>query len=389
MTVQRNRMGVISMGIETPLIKRGDDLPKTVLDSVGEALGEDGLSDGDIICITEAVVAIAQNNFVTEEEIKSDISRLFGEELALVDPIQSRNRFLNILKAIAATPTLKKIKIFLTYPADEVGNHLISEEQFYESGISTAGIMTATDFIQRFGTPRHPFTGMDYISLYKEACQGKAEIFLCNDFSKIPSFCKDALVCSIHRRKIVKKILIKNGAQKVYDLSDIAKEPINGSGYNEEYGLYGSNMMDEGLKLMPRECQTFVEKLQESFLERYGKKVEVMVFGDGAFKDPVGGIWELADPVTTLGATKGLKGTPKEVKLKYLADQYRDKTSEEIDQIIKEERRKRQAADDISNDCSLGTTPRQITDLLASLSDLTTGSGDRQTPVVVISGYLR
>ena len=382
--------GVIAQGIVTPIIKEGDDLSNIVISSI-EKNGIK-LENKDIIAITEAVVAISQGDFVTTKEIQEDVKRKFlnKKEIAIVDPIQSRNRFIEVLKSISAIETLEKVYIFLRYPADEVGNQLVPEELLMEKNINPySDIMTAEEFYEKVGYPKHPFTGLNYIEEYIKACNGKAEVILCNDFSKVSNYCKNVLVCNIHKKEMVKKIIKKSGAEKVLDLSEIMNEPINGSNYNEQYGLYGTNLMaGDKLKLMPRNSQKFVERLQEKVKKLYNVDVEVMVYGDGAFKDPVGGIWELADPVTTLGATEGLSGTPKEVKLKYLASKYEDKTQEEIEKIVAMEKVKRLKSEE-TNESSLGTTPRQITDLLASLSDLVTGSGDRQTPVVVIKHYLR
>ncbi len=399
MVGDRKRSGVISQGIKTPVIKPGDDLQEIVISSVESAIGC-SFKDGDIIGVTEAVVAISQSNFVTHQDISKDIAKKFAnpKELVVVDPIQSRNRFLDILKAIAATPSLEKIYIIMTYPTDEVGNRLISDLEIMESGINPyQDWFTAEEFYNEFGIPSHPFTGKNYIEEYTKACNGKAEVILCNDFSHLWAIteCENFLICSIHRREQTRKIinlasmLIGLGQQTIYDLSEIMNESIDGSGYNEEFGVYGSNLMaGNRLKLMPRNCQKFVEEVQNKILQKYGKRVEVFVYGDGAFKDPVGGIWELADPKTTLGATSGLMGTPKEVKLKFIASANDGKTAEEIEAIVANEKAKREASEDITGENSLGTTPRQITDLLASLADLTTGSGDRQTPVVFIQNYL-
>lgn len=397
------RKGVISQGIKTPIIQPGDDLARIVIDSLARSTGNQ-FEDGDIVGITEAVVAISQSNFVTHKEIGEDIARKFegASEIVIVDPIQRRNRFMDVLKAIAAVPTIKRVYIAMTYPTDEVGNRFISDIALMRSGINPyRDVLTAEEFCKKFGEPKHPFTGKNYLSEYESACEvvepgneeatKKAFVILCNDFSQLPSYCncKDFLVCSIHRREQTKEILEGSGAERVYDLSDIMSEPINGSGYNDKFGLYGSNLMSGNrLKLMPRDCQDFVERIQKIVEEEYGKHIEVFVYGDGAFKDPVGGIWELADPTTTLGATAGLAGTPKEVKLKYLASANEGKTAEEIEAIVAAERDKRKNTEDVTGEASLGTTPRQITDLLASLADLTTGSGDRQTPVVLIKNYL-
>jgi len=390
---KRVRNGVISRGIKTPIIQKGDDLQEIVISSVVEA--NDGLfDDKDIIAVTEAVVAISQGNFVTHQNISDDIESKFAgpEELVIVDPIQSRNRFMDVLKAIAAVPTLKRVYIAMSYPTDEVGNRLVSDRVIMEWGINPyKDVFTEDGFYAMFGEPEHPFTGRNYIQEYINACNRKAKVILCNDFSKLPSMtkCENYLVCSIHRKAETRMALEKGGAKKIFDLGQVMDKPIDGSGYNEEFGVYGSNLMSGSrLKLMPRDCQKFVEEIQSKIQERYGKHVEVMVYGDGAFKDPVGGIWELADPKTTLGATSGLRGTPKEVKLKYIASANEGKTSEEIAAIVAEETAKRKRTEDITGESSLGTTPRRITDLVASLADLTTGSGDRQTPVVYIKNYL-
>lgn len=389
----KKRRGVISQGIRTPIIQAGDDLEEIVISSVAEqAVG--GIEDGDIICVTEAVLAISQGNFVTPQNISEDIARKFhgAKEIVLVDPIQSRNRFMHILKAIAQTPQLEKIYIVMSYPTDEVGNRFVTDMAIRKSGVNPyTDILSVQEFYEKFGEPKHPFTGKNYIHEYIEACEGKAEIILGNDFSKIPVLtgCQDYLICSIHRRKETRYDLERGGAKRILDLSQIMDDRIGNSGDNNKYGLYGSNAMSGGrLKLMPRESDLFAMNVKFEIFARYEKRVEVMVYGDGAFKDPVGGIWELADPTTTPGATSGLKGTPKEVKLKYIASKFEGKTREEIEAIIASEKEKRLETDDLAGEASLGTTPRQITDLLASLADLTSGSGDRQTPVILIKNYL-
>lgn len=387
------RNGVISRGIKTPVIMPGDNLKEIVISCVAEQ-NEGNFKDGDIIGITEAVVAISQGNFCSHQDISDDITRKFSgaKALVIVDPIQSRNRFMDVLKAISATETLEEVFVVMTYPTDEVGNRLVSDMTIMENGVNPyKDVFHVKEFYEKLGVPKHPFTGKNYIKEYIEACKGKATVLLCNDFTQLPEYtsCKDFLVCSIHRREQTKKILEKIGAERILDLSDIMNESVNGSGYNEEFGLYGTNLMSGGrLKLMPRDCQKFVDEIQEEILNRYGKRVEVFVYGDGAFKDPVGGIWELADPTTTLAATSGLYGTPKEVKLKLIASANEEKSSEEIEAIVAEESAKRKRTEDVTKEASLGTTPRRKTDLLASLADLTTGSGDRQTPVVYIENYL-
>lgn len=388
----RNR-GVISQGIRTPVIKAGDNLKQIVISSVVEANGGK-FDDGDIIGVTEAVVAISQGNFATANDISNDIIRKFpdAKELVIVDPIQSRNRFMDVLKAIAKTPSLEKVYIVMTYPTDEVGNRFVSDIAIMNSGINPyTDLLTVKDFYSKLGIPKHTFTGKNYIQEYIDACEGKAEVILCNNFAKIyeETKCDNYLICSIHRREQTRMILEKSGAKNILDLSQIMNESHDGSGYNEQFGVYGTNLMSgERLKLMPRNCQDFVKEIQTDIQQCYGKTVEVFVYGDGAFKDPVGGIWELADPEACLGATSGLLGTPKEVKLKYIASKFEGKTPEEIEAIVAEERAKRKSTEDLTGEASLGTTPRRITDLLASLADLTTGSGDRQTPVVYIKNYL-
>lgn len=389
-------IGRIIMGVKTPIIRTGDGLQQIVIDSCLNAIGE--FHDKAVIGVTEAVVAIAQGNFASPEDIQADILRKFpgASEITLLFPIQSRNRFMNIPRAIADMPEIKRINVILSYPCDEVGNRFVSDEILWQRNIEPyADSFSSESFYSEFGKPRHPFTGKDYIEEFLKACNGKGDVLLCNNLSTISYFCKhtnNILVCSIRKelRELHKKQVMAYGAENVLDLSQILNEPVNGSGYSPEYGLYGSNMMAEGkLKLMPRDCQTFVEGIQAKILQEYGKHVEVMVYGDGAFKDPVGGIWELADPVTTLAATSGLAGTPKEVKLKYLASKYPDKNQEELAAIIAKERENRLKSDDITSEASLGTTPRQKTDLFASWADLTTGSGDEQTPVVYALGFLK
>ena len=395
MNGNKTQGGVISMGIRTPIITPGDGLLKIVISSVAKAINGD-FHDGDIIAVTEAVVAIADSNFATYQDISADIQKKFpgAKSLAVVDPIQSRNRFKKVLEAIAATPTLEKVYVVLTYPTDEVGNQLISDRMIKQKGCDIySHTYTADEFYETFGKPCHPFTGKDYIAEYIEACNGKAEVVMCNNFALLPGLieCDDYLVCSIHRDEETRYDLLEGGvdAEHILTLANIMNESINGSGYNEEFGLYGSNAMDgDMLKLMPRNAAELVKAIQDEVLKCYGKKVEAMVYGDGAFKDPVGRIWELADPRVAVAATEGLRGTPKEVKTKYLASKYPDKTPEELEAIIAEEVAKRKATEDVTGEASLGTTPRQITDLVGSLCDLTSGSGHRQTPVILVRNYL-
>ena len=391
--------GVNAYGVRTPLIQIGDDLKKIVFDSVMERTGGN-LPPKSIIAITEAVVAMAQNNIVPAEAVAKDIKRLYSgaSRLVIVDPIQSRNRFSDVLIAIASAKNLKKIDIVFTCPTDEVGNSLLNEDLLDDAGFDFANdIITEKEFENKFGRPCHPFTEMDYLKLYREIVQdlGKEiDIYLCTPyaFKKLPEAldCKDFLVASIHRKGLTKKRLLSGGANRVFDLGDILKNPVEGyEGYNKDYGCYGTNKMDEGVfKLLPRDCDKFVNEIQDMFKDKANLDVEVMVYGDGAFKDPVGGIWELADPAVSLGHTKGLNGKPKEVKIKYLVAQNKDKSIEEQEEIIAKALEERKASDDETIMLAQGTTPRRISDLAGSLCDLISGSGKRQTPVVVIENYL-
>lgn len=384
---------VIARGIRSPIIRPGDDLKAIFMESLARATGGD-IQDGDIFALTESAVAYGQNNAVSRMDVARDIEWKFegAKVLALVDPIQSRNRFYSILTAIAMAPSLEKLYVVMTYPTDEVGNRLVSDLAIMKSGVNPyTDCLTAEEFYEKLGIPCHMFTEQNYIDMYQKADLEKIEVVMCNDFSQLPKVlaCDNFLVCSIHRREQTKSILREAGAKRVLDLSGIMDKPRNGSGYHKEYGLYGSNKMDEGrLKLMPRDCEELVYDIQKAVLDTYGKNVEVMVYGDGCFKDPNGGIWELADPSPCLAATSGLSGTPKEVKLKYLVSANKDKSPEEIEAIVAEESAKRRATDKLEGEASLGTTPRQITALLASLCDLMSGSGDRQTPFIHIRNYL-
>lgn len=384
-TIDPTRMGRLSVGVKTPIIRPGDDLKRIVIDSCVGTFGT--IHEGALIGVTEAVVAISQKNFVTSQDIQADISRLYpdAKELTILFPIQSRNRFLNIPRAIAAMEQIEEMHIVLSYPCDEVGNSLVSDEALLDSGVNPySDSFTAAEFYERFGKPKHPATGKDYIEEFEKACNGKANVILSNDPMATSHFSDNVLVCTIRegKRALHKKLNAKNGTKTVWGLDDILNEPLNGSGYSQ-YGLFGSNVMDDGvLKLMPRESDKFAMALQQQILKERGVHVEVMVYGDGAFKDPVTGIWELADPVTTLGFTSGMAGTPIEVKTKYLASKYPHLSQEELQKVIAEEKRKRIESGDITSEASLGTTPRQKTDLAASCMDLTSGSGDLQTPVV-------
>ena len=391
--------GVNAYGVKTPLIQIGDDLKKIIFESVMTRTGG-VIPRKSIIAITEAVVAMAQNNIVPAEAVAKDIERLYegSSRLVIIDPIQSRNRFSDVLIAIAKAENLKQVDIVLTCPTDEVGNSLLNEDLLDDAGFDFANdVLTEEEFEKAFGRPCHPFTNMDYLKLYRDTVEklGKEiNIYLCTPyaFKKLPQYlnCDDFLVASIHRKELTKKRLIKGGATRVYDLSDILKEPIEGyNGYNKEYGCYGTNKMDEGVfKLLPRDCDKFVLEVQEMFREKAGVEVEVMVYGDGAFKDPIGGIWELADPAVSLGHTPGINGKPKEVKIKYLVAQNKDKSVEEQEAIIAKALEERKASNDETTMREQGTTPRRISDLAGSLCDLISGSGKRQTPVVIIENYL-
>ena len=386
---------VISQGIYTGPLKPGDDVKSIVIDKVIEQV-PGGFQDGDILALTEAIVAYQQKNFCSFQDVGDDVEAKFGgaEELVLVDPIQSRNRFMSILRGILKAPSLKKVYIIMTYPSDEVGNAFFAEE-IPDDVNPNWDVFTVEEFYAKFGMPCHPFTGQNYIEEYLKICEEagvEGEILLCNNFKRIQDFtdCKNFLVCNIHNReRICNKLRALNADNKVLNLADIMNAPVHGSGYNDRFGLYGSNRMDDGrLKLMPLACQDFVECVQYHVLCEFGVHIEVMIFGDGAFKDPKGGIWELADPVVSPGFTSGLCGTPKEVKAKLLVSGNTELSNEEIEEVIEAERAKRIQSNDITSQNSLGTTPRQLSDLVGSLCDLTTGSGDRMTPAVYIKGYL-
>ena len=386
-------VGTTSRGIRTPIIRGGDNLVEIVADSVLEAAKDEGfeIRDRDIIAATEAIVARAQNNYVTVEDIATDIRNKFtGDTLGVIFPILSRNRFAICLRAIAKGA--KKIVLMLSYPSDEVGNHLISIDMMDEKGVNPyTDVLTLEKYRELFGQVKHPFTGVDYVEYYGDLIKeagAEVEIIFSNNPRTILNYTKDVLVCDIHTRARTKRILKENGGNIILGLDEIMNSPINGSGCNEEYGLLGSNKATEDkVKLFPRNCEEFVLTLQAEMFKRTGKNVEVMVYGDGAFKDPVGKIWELADPVVSPAYTKGLEGTPNEVKLKYLADNnFAHLEGEELKNAIKEHIRNKK--DNLVGAMeSQGTTPRRLTDLIGSLCDLTSGSGDKGTPVVYIQGY--
>ena len=386
-------VGTTSRGIRTPIIRSGDNLVEIVADSVLEAAKDEGfeIRDRDIIAATEAIVARAQNNYVTVENIATDIKNKFtGDTLGVIFPILSRNRFAICLRAIAKGA--KKIVLMLSYPSDEVGNHLISIDMMDEKGVNPyTDVLTLEKYRELFGYVKHPFTGVDYVEYYGDLIKeagAEVEIIFSNNPRTILNYTKDVLVCDIHTRARTKRILKENGGNIILGLDEIMNSPIDGSGSNEKYGLLGSNKATEDkVKLFPRNCEEFVLSLQAEMFKRTGKNVEVMVYGDGAFKDPVGKIWELADPVVSPAYTKGLEGTPNEVKLKYLADNnFAHLDGEELKNAIKEHIKNKK--DNLVGAMeSQGTTPRRLTDLIGSLCDLTSGSGDKGTPVVYIQGY--
>ena len=382
--------GTISRGVKAPIIKKGDNLVDIVTTSVLNACKENNvnLQDRDIVAVTEAVVAKSQGNFATLDQIAKDVNSKFkNETVGLIFPITSRNRFSMILKGISKG--VKKLIIQLSYPNDEVGNPLISEEKLLTSKVNPyTDVLTEEEFVKEFGEPCHLFTGMNYLKLYKELCECDCEIILANNPLAILKYTKYVINADIHTRKRTKTLLLNNGAKVVYSLDEILNKSVDGSGYHEEYGLLGSNMSKEGtIKLFPRNAQAFAEELQKSFKEKTGKTIECMVYGDGAFKDPVGGIWELADPVVSPGFTKGLEGTPNEVKFKYIADNNLQGLNNEEADLKMKEIIKSKEKNLVAKSTSLGTTPRRFTDLLGSLSDLTSGSGDKGTPIVLIQNY--
>ncbi len=387
------KTGTISRGIRCPIIREGDDMANIVVDSVIEASECENfpLRDRDVVAVTESVVARAQGNYATIDAIAKDVKNKFGgETIGVIFPILSRNRFSICLKGIAKGA--KKIVLMLSYPSDEVGNALVSLDQIDEAGINPySDVLTEEKYRELFGENLHPFTGVDYIKYYGDlirSCGAESEIILANDARVILNYTKNVLNCDIHTRQRTKRILKAAGAEKVFGLDDILTESIDGSGFNAQYGLLGSNKStEETIKLFPQECFGLVEDIQAKFMQRTGKHIEVMVYGDGAFKDPVGKIWELADPIVSPAYTKGLEGTPNELKLKYLADNdFKDLKGEELKKAI-EEAIKQKEADLVGNMASQGTTPRRLTDLIGSLCDLTSGSGDKGTPIVLVQGY--
>ncbi|MDD2401619.1 MAG: coenzyme F420-0:L-glutamate ligase [Clostridia bacterium] len=384
-------VGTTVKGIRAPIVKEGDDLVKIVVESVLNSMKTERyeLSDRDVVGITESLVARTQGNYASIEDIAADVNKKFKGDIAVVFPILSRNRFSLILKGIINSG--KKIYLFLSYPSDEMGNHLMDIDMMDEKNVNPyTDVLNEEKYREIFGEKVvHPFTGIDYVQMYKElAPQGNIEIYLTNDPRTALKYTKEILVANIHERQRTKSILKKAGAEKVYGLDDILAESVNGSGFNPMYGLLGSNKATEDkIKLFPQNCENFVDEVQKKFKEKTGKQIEVMVYGDGAFKDPQGKIWELADPVVSPGYTMGLKGTPNEIKLKYIADnELKDLQYEEMAEAMRK-RIKEKESNLVGKIAAMGTTPRQITDLLGSLCDLTSGSGDKGTPIVLIQGY--
>lgn len=387
------KVGTISRGIRCPIIREGDKLADIVVQSVLEAAEQEGfnIKDRDIVAATESIVARAQGNYAPVEAIAEDVKNKFGNEtIGVIFPILSRNRFSICLKGIAMG--VKKVVLMLGYPNDEVGNALVSLDQLDEAGINPyTDILTLERYRELFGENKHPFTGVDYVDYYSSIIRdagAEVEVIFANDPRQILDYTKNVLHCDIHSRVRTKRILTNAGAQKVYGLADILSEPVNGSGFNKNYGLLGSNKSTESeVKLFPNECMDFVYDVQKQILDKTGAHVEVMVYGDGAFKDPVGQIWELADPCVSPGYTEGLEGTPNEVKLKYLADNdFKDLSGVALKDAIS--KRIQDKEDDLVGDmASQGTTPRRLTDLIGSLCDLTSGSGDKGTPVILVQGY--
>ncbi|MGP1569019.1 MAG: coenzyme F420-0:L-glutamate ligase [Peptoanaerobacter stomatis] len=385
-------IGTVVRGLRAPIIKQNDDMVKIVCDTVIEASKEGGytINDRDIVTITESVVARAQGNYANVNNIASDVKdKLNSDTVGIIFPILSRNRFSLILKGIALG--VKKVIIMLSYPSDEVGNHFITYDELDKNNINPwKDEFDEKRFRELFKNPVHEFTGVDYIKFYKDIVKeagADCEIVFANDPKSILKYTKNVINCDIHTRKRTKRILLENGGEKIFSLDDILTSSVDGSGYSE-YGLLGSNKATEDtLKLFPRNSQDLVEKIQAKLKELTGKNLEVMVYGDGAFKDPVGKIWELADPVVSPGYTSGLKGTPSEIKLKYIADNdFADLRGDELKNAVVDYIKNKES-DLVGKMVSEGTTPRQLTDLLGSLSDLTSGSGDKGTPIIYIQGY--
>ena len=390
---KERRVGTVSRGIRCPIFREGDNLAQMVTETVLDAakVEEFEINDRDVIALTESIVARAQGNYCTVDNIAEDVkNKLGGETIGVIFPILSRNRFAICLRGIAKGA--KKVVLMLSYPSDEVGNELVSLDKIDAAGVNPySDVLTLEKYRELFGENKHEFTGVDYVEYYGElvkSCGAEVEIIFANQAKTILNYTDKIINCDIHTRARTKRILYANGASVVLGLDDIMNESINGSGYNTKYGLLGSNKSTEDtVKLIPRECKDLVLDIQTRVLEATGKHVEVMVYGDGAFKDPQGKIWELADPVVSPAFTDGLIGTPNELKLKYLADNdFKDLSGEELKAAISKSIQEK-SDDLVGNMAAQGTTPRQLTDLIGSLCDLTSGSGDKGTPVVLVQGY--
>ncbi|EJO5348692.1 coenzyme F420-0:L-glutamate ligase [Clostridium botulinum] len=386
-------VGTVVRGLRCPIINKGDCIEDIVVDSILKASEVEGfnINDKDVVTVTESVVARAQGNYATIDEIAKDVKSKFGDDtIGVIFPILSRNRFAICLRGIAKGA--KKIVLMLSYPSDEVGNHLVNIDMLDEKGINPwSDVLTEKQFRDCFGEVKHTFTGVDYVEYYKSLIEEygvECEVIFSNNPKTILKYTKNVLTCDIHTRFRTKKILKNNGGEKIYSLDNILSSSVDGGGFNENYGLLGSNKSTENtVKLFPRNCQPVVDTIQAKLKEKTGKNVEVMIYGDGAFKDPVGKIWELADPVVSPAYTKGLEGTPNEVKLKYLADNdFAHLKGDELKKAISEYIKNKED-DLVGSMASQGTTPRRLTDLIGSLSDLTSGSGDKGTPIIFIQGY--
>lgn len=386
-------IGTVSRGVRAPIIRNGDDIVEIVTNSILEAAKDDGfeIRDRDIVAMTEAIVARAQGNYASVDDIATDVRAKFGgETVGVIFPILSRNRFAICLRGIAKGA--KKIVLMLSYPSDEVGNHLVSLDALDEKGVNPyTDVLSLEKYRELFGYEKHTFTGVDYVEYYESLireCGADCEIVFANNAKAILPYTKNVLCCDIHTRARTKRILKAAGAEIVLGLDEILNAPVNGSGYNENYGLLGSNKSTEDqVKLFPRDCQPVVDAIAAKLKAATGKNVEVMVYGDGAFKDPIGKIWELADPVVSPAYTAGLEGTPNELKLKYLADNdFSDLSGDALKDAIKEKIQQKDS-NLVGQMVSEGTTPRRLTDLIGSLCDLTSGSGDKGTPIVFIQGY--
>ena len=393
MANKERKVGTVSRGIRCPIIREGDDLAAIVADSVIEAAESEGfeLRDKDVISVTESVVARAQGNYASVDDIAADVrAKIGGDTVGVIFPILSRNRFAICLRGIAMG--VKKVVLMLAYPSDEVGNELVTLDQLDNAGVNPySDVLTEAKYRELFGVNKHQFTGVDYVEYYSDVireCGAEVEVIFANQPKAILEYTDRVINCSIHTRVRTKRILLEGGAKVVLNLDEILNAPVNGSGCNEQYGLLGSNKATEDkVKLFPRECQPIVLDIQKKIFDATGKHVEVMVYGDGAFKDPQGKIWELADPVVSPAFTDGLVGTPNELKLKYLADNdYKDLSGEALKEAISKSIREKKG-NLVGNMAAQGTTPRQLTDLIGSLCDLTSGSGDKGTPIVLVQGY--